>query len=192
MMNKTTLGKKISFYIPKWYFKSKMDNIKYHDFKVTPVIKNLFSAHSLYRYYNKLKKKPDKVLNQRNYVKVVGDFNEFITNKIIDDGIIFKLPRGAGKIFVQKYKVEVNVETNIKPSTIDWGTTNKYNKNRKPGEPKKLFYHFNEGTDGFAFRIAHYRPKGIKLLKFFPSLKMKRRLVKRVKSGKSLNYIKEL
>ncbi len=192
MMNKTTLGKKISFYIPKWYVKSKMNNIKYFDYKVTPIIKNLFSAHSLYRYHNKLRKNPDKVINQRKYVTVMGDFNAFIANKIIDDGIIFKLPRSAGKIFVQKYKIEVNVEKNIKPSTIDWGTTNKYNKNRKPGESKKLFYYFNEGTDGFSFRIKHHRSKGIKLLRFFPSLKMKRRLVERIKSGKPLNYINKM
>ena len=138
------------------------------------------------KYYENKYKKVNK-----DYSKIIYEFNKEIIKLIIDEGLIYKLPFLSLEIMIRKIKSKIRMENGkvINPNPINWKATNELWEKDEEAKEKKLRIRFNNyNTSGYVFRIFmkkfRCRVKNKSYYKIKPNRMFQRSLTKRINDPK--------
>lgn len=153
-----------------------------------------YKIRDFYRYYRqqyKLKqekakflgKAPQYVVDYKLYCKIIRDFNKMLSEEIINNSAVYKIPAGLGYFRIEKKKMPVAILSSTKNLKVDWAQSMKH---------KKLIYHLNDHTDGHRFRW-HWNKYKVRIpnktaYSFIPTRGNKRALAHILKTNKSIDY----
>ena len=147
-------------------------------------------------YYKFFKKEyPELDIPNKKFYNVIADFNEKITELIIEENLDYQLPHLGSSIAVKKLK-QVPVITNgklVNKSPVDWVATNKlWNEDEEAKEKKLLVRFTNYHTSKYVFRLYFkkyiYSFKNKKYYKFKTVRSFARALATRIKDENKNNY----
>lgn len=142
------------------------------------------------RDYRKFYEKKYKKVN-KNYKKIISEFNKEIINLIINEGITYKVPHLYLEIMIRKIKSKIRMENGkvINPKPIDWQATNELWEKDEEAKEKKLRIRFNNyNTSGYVFRIFmkkfRCKIKNKSYYKIKPNRMFQRSITKRINDPK--------
>ena len=115
-------------------------------------------------------KKSKYYLSKTEFTSLCKDFNAEISNKILKEGFVFKLPYFLGRIHIKK----VAMPTKKEKLHLDY---------KKTKELKKAVYHLNTHSRDHFYRWAWVKPDRLqthmrRMYKFTPTRRNKRALAK--------------
>jgi hypothetical protein len=144
-----------------------------------------------YKFYKNRIGSIEKVL----FNSIITDFNNGITNLIIEKSLTFYMPYLGFEILIKKDRRKPKIVDGklINNVPIDWKATNElWNKDQEARDKKLLVRYNNSHTSGYVFRIYCKKFKGnIKnknLFKFKPNRKFQRSLSARIKDPDKDNF----
>lgn len=138
-------------------------------------IKNAYTAHQMYEFY--LRDNPEgsyDYIKREDYVELVNEYCKYLSECIVDNGGIVKLPYNKGTLGVYKW---LSRSKNPKRTPIDWV---------KSKELGKRVYLTNSHSNGYLYRFMWNKGMRYKTLlsfyKFRPARELARRLAYIVKT----------
>ena len=117
-------------------------------------IKKDYGMADYYKYFKK--EYPELDITNKKFYNVIADFNEKITEMIIEDNLDYQLPHLGASIAVKKTKQIPKIVDGklVNTSPVDWVTTNKlWNEDEEAREKKLLVRFSNSHTSKFIFRV---------------------------------------
>jgi len=101
-----------------------------------------YTIQSFYdAYYDGIKDNPLYIIDYTTYRKIITEYFLYIRDRIIEEGIEFKLPCRLGTVYIVKHKPK---NWNGKSLRVDFQATKEYG---------KTIYHLNEHSNGYKFRF---------------------------------------
>jgi hypothetical protein len=156
-------------------------------------IKKDYGMPDYYKYFKK--EYPELDITNKKFYNVIADFNEKITELIIEENLDYQLPYLGSSISVKKLK-QVPVITNgklVNKAPVDWVATNKLWLEDEEAKEKKLLVRFtNYHTSKYVFRLYFkkyiYPFKNKKYYKFKTVRSFARALGNRIKDENKDKY----
>jgi len=149
--------------------------------------KSITLQNIYYTYPHRYNEKNKFYCTEKQYKEISRDFFELISELIINDGFVFKLPVRIGEISVVKFR--------SKKKSIDWKLTNLlYGEENKVSEEKKRVYHNNYHSEGYAARWWWDCSRWLKynqLYRFKPTRYNNRYLTKKIKDDNTIIHYLE-
>ena len=150
------------------------------------MLKTDVNIRSGFRFY---KKKYEPAVEEKEYVKILNEFNKFIIDEVFD-GFAVHLPAKMGILSIIGKKKVIEFDENGKPNLPpDWQKTKAlWKKNSEAKAEKKLVYITNAHSDGIIYRFFWSKEKMMVAYKtvysFQATRENKRRIWKEVTQGK--------
>lgn len=117
-------------------------------------IKTNYSVRDYYDYYRKTY---DKEFDRGLYSKITKEFNSGVVDLIIEEGLIFTLPKLNFKILIKKTKRKAYIKKGklVNSVPIDWKRTNALWERDQEAKDKKIRVRYNNShSSGFVFRVS--------------------------------------
>jgi len=156
-------------------------------------IKKDYGMADYYKYFKK--EYPELDITNKKFYNVIADFNEKITEMIIEDNLDYQLPHLGASIAVKKTKQIPKIVDGklVNTSPVDWVTTNKlWNEDEEAKEKKLLVrftnYHTSKYVFGIYLKKYIYSFKNKKYYKFKATRTFARLLGKRIKDENKERY----
>jgi len=156
-------------------------------------VKSDFVSEDFFNYYKNIGK-----INKNLFYKITLEFNEAITDKMIDNNFVFSMPYKLGMIGIIKKKPKLIVLKNKIVGNIrkDFGASRKLWKQQYPDltmqeiykiKNKKYIYYTNEHTDGYIYKFKWLKEtasfKNSNIYKFNICIKKARKLAQILKNN---------
>ena len=145
--------------------------------------------------YKSYKKEVRNPIDIDTYVKLTADYNEFLTQKVLE-GYEVTLPARMGTLLLKgkKIKPKLNEKGQITNLTTNWkATLDLWEKNPQAKEQKKVIKFLNEETNGVRYSFFWSKWNVYLENKYLYSLRMVRRHKRSVKpaveSGKEYTIV---
>lgn len=136
------------------------------------------------KFTSKFWPKHDKyVVNYPLYATIIAEFNKRVSEEIVLNAAVFRIPAGLGYLKIQKKKMDLKFLKEERQLKIDWKRSKEHN---------RLVFHLNEHSDFHRFRWS-WNKKSIRIPNHSPynfkaSRTNNRAISKAVKSNKSIDY----
>lgn len=112
-------------------------------------LKNNITLRNIWHTYPYRYNQKDKLfLERKQYTDIAKDFFKELSNAVINEGYVYKMPNRLGKVRIRKFRCDKR--------SIDWKLTKKHfveeNKLLENGN-KNLIYHSNKHSSGYKARF---------------------------------------
>jgi hypothetical protein len=139
-------------------------------------IQNPITIQDVYlRYIKTVDANSPYYITYTKYVEILSLYLKVARDKIIEEGLTFKIPCHLGSIRVVKKKI--NFAENMYVTSIDWDNTNKYG---------KIIHYINDHSGGYKYLFMwnkkNAKLKNISKYRFIPTRDNKRTLANRIKN----------
>lgn len=130
----------------------------YRDYNKDIVITGTLGRDGAYKFYRE--KYGRNKISDNQYYKICQSFNEAVSDKIVKESFIFRMPRRLGFINIVKNKIKIKVvdgKLDTSKMIVNWRATWEYWNNKYEGmtrdeikavKGKKLVFQTNQHTDG--------------------------------------------
>lgn len=156
-------------------------------------IKRDYGMPDYYKYFKK--EHPELNIPNKKYYNVIADFNEKLTELIIEENLDYQFPHLGSSISVKKTKQVPSIVDGklLNKAPVDWVATNKlWNEDEEAKEKKLLVRFTNYHTSKYVFFVYFkkyvYPFKNKKYFKFKTTRSLARMLGKRIKDENKNKY----
>lgn len=148
---------------------------------------NLLVIQDSYKLYRERSERP---VAKQDYKEITARFMQYIVDRVLA-GDTVKLPERMGVLSIQGFKPKprLNEDGEIMGVGVNWkATKDLWARSPSDAEAKTRIFHFNEHTNGFAYKIVWNRSKmyleNSAVYEFIPAkYTFKRRIPKAVADG---------
>jgi len=140
--------------------------------------------------YKQYCKTVDNPIDIKSYLLITGDYNKFLTDKVLNgDEVTLPARMGTLSIIGKKQKVRFDSEGNVVGLAPDWVKTKQlWESNPEAKKEKKRVFHTNSHTDNTRYRFLWSKCRVLVENKTLYSLRMtrdnKRAVHSKIKEGK--------
>lgn len=153
-----------------------------------------YGNKDLFNFYKKNYKNP---IEESDYRRIIGQFNEEIAKLILEHAFEYRMPHRLGYVRIKKKSVILILDRDGKLKKnylkVDWNATKQlWAENTQAAAEKKLIYHTNKHTDGYYFKWfwdkSATNVRNISVYKLIPSRKNLRTITHLVRTKEELDY----
>lgn len=141
------------------------------------------------------KKKYDSDISAREYSRILREFNDALTDLIVNESLTYTIPYILFEINIRKIRRRPRIEDGVlvNPNPVNWKATNElWDRNEEAKEKKLLIRYSNPHTSGYIFRAYCKKFKSnVRNRSYYKSItnrKFKTKINKRVMDPNKDNY----
>lgn len=141
------------------------------------------------------KKRYNSDIKSREYSRIIREFNDALTDLIVEDSLTYLLPYIRFEINIRKIRRRPRIEDGvlINPNGVDWKSTNELWERSEDAKKKKLLIRYNNPhTSGYVFRMYCKKFRSnVRNRSYFKAIsnrKFKNKIKKRIMDPDKDNY----